>query len=63
MIKLINYMAFLIKCCIMKLPEIRKKKNKGKYTVTTKDDEKKYTYQNITKNIDVVIVKNFLFRV
>lgn len=47
------YMAFLIKCCIMKLPEIRKKKNKGKYTVTTKDDEKKYTYQNIAENIDI----------
>ena len=46
------YMAFLMKCCIMKLPEIRKKKkNKGKYTVTTKDNEKKYTYQNIAENI------------
>ena len=41
------YMSFLIKCCIMKLPEVRKKKkNKGKYTITTKGDEKKYTYQN-----------------
>lgn len=48
------YMAFLLKCCIMKLPEIRKKKkNKGKYTVTTKDEEKKYTYQNIAENIDI----------
>ena len=48
------YMSFLIKCRIMKLPEIRKKnKNKGKYTVTTKDDEKKYTYQNIAENIDI----------
>ena len=48
------YMAFLMKCCIMKLPEVRKKKkNKGKYTVTTKDDEKKYTYQNIAENIDI----------
>ena len=43
-----------MKCCIMKLPEIRKKKkNKGKYTVTTKDEEKKYTYQNIAENIDI----------
>lgn len=48
------YMAFLMKCCIMKLPEIRiKNKNKGKYTVTTKDDVKKYTYQNIAENIDI----------
>lgn len=29
----------------MKLPEVRKKKkNKGKYTITTKDNETKYTY-------------------
>lgn len=48
------YMSFLVKCCIMKLPEIRKKnKNKGKYTITDKDDEKKYTYQNIAENIDI----------
>lgn len=47
------YMSFLIKCCLMKLPEVRKKKNKGKYTVTTKDDEKKYTYQNIAENINI----------
>ena len=48
------YMSFLIKCCIMKLPEVRKKKkNKGKYTITTKGDEKKYSYQNIAENIDI----------
>ena len=48
------YMAFLMKCCIMKLPAVRmKKKNKGKYTVTTKDDEKKYTYQNIAESIEI----------
>jgi hypothetical protein len=48
------YIAFLMKCCIMKLPEIRKKKkNKGKYTITIKDDEKKYTYQNIAENINI----------
>ena len=39
------YMAFLLKCKVMKLPEVRKKKkNKGKYTITTKDNETKYTY-------------------
>lgn len=48
------YMSYLVKCCIMKLPEIRKKnKNKGKYTVETKDNEKKYTYQNIAENINI----------
>lgn len=47
------YMSFLIKCRIMKLPEIRKKRNKGKYTITTKDNEKKYIYQNIAENIDI----------
>ena len=39
------YIAFLLKCKVMKLPEVRKKKkNKGKYTITTKDNETKYTY-------------------
>ncbi len=48
------YMSFLLKCCIMKLPEIRKKrKNKGKYTITVTDESKKYTYQNIAENIDI----------
>ena len=48
------YMAFLLKCKIMKLPEVRKKKkNKGKYTVTTKDNESKHTYENIAENINI----------
>ena len=48
------YMAFLLKCKIMKLPEVRKKKkNKGKYTVTTKNNEDKYTYENIAENISI----------
>lgn len=48
------YMAFLLKCCIMNLPPIRKKKNKGKYTITINDqEEKKYTYQNIAENINI----------
>lgn len=54
------YMAFKMKCCIMKLPEIRKKKkNKGKYTVTTNKNETKYTYENIAENIDI----NDIYRV
>ena len=48
------YMAFLLKCKLMKLPEGRKKKkNKGKYTVTTKDNESKYTYENMAENINI----------
>ena len=48
------YMAFLLKCKIMKLPEVRKKKkNKGKYTVTTKENETRYTYENIAENINI----------
>lgn len=48
------YMSFLLKCCIMQLPEVRKKKkNKDKYTVTTTDEVKRYTYQNIAENIDI----------
>ena len=55
-------MSFLVKCCIMKLPEIRKKKkNKGKYTITTKAKEKKYTYQNIAKNIDINDIYKVIF--
>lgn len=48
------YMAYLLKCRIMKLPEVRKKKkNKGKYTVTKKESETKYTYENIAENINI----------
>ena len=48
------YMSFLLKCKLMKLPEVRKKKkNKGKYTVTQKDNETKYTYENIAENINI----------
>ncbi len=48
------YMSFLIKCCILKLSEVRKKKQKGKYTINVlKDNEKKYTYQNIAENIEI----------
>lgn len=45
------YMAYLLKCKIMRLPEVRKKRNKGKYTVTKKETETKYTYENIAENI------------
>ena len=48
------YMSFLMKCRIMKLPEIRKKKkNKGKYTIPSKEEEKKYTYQNIAESTNI----------
>lgn len=48
------YMSFLIKCRIMKLPEIRKKKkNINKYRTTTDNNITKYTYQNIAETIDI----------
>lgn len=48
------YMSFLMKCRIMKLPEIRKKKkNKSKYTIPSKEEEKKYTYQNIAESTNI----------
>lgn len=48
------YMAYLMKCCIMKLPEIRKKnKNKNKYRTTTDDNTKKYVYENLAENINI----------
>lgn len=47
------YMSYLLKCKIMKLPEIRKKKkNKGKYTTNTNTD-KKYVYENIAESINI----------
>ena len=48
------YMSYIMKCKIMNLPEIRKKKkNKGKYTVKTKDNDIRYTYQNIAEKIEI----------
>ena len=48
------YMAYILKCKIMKLKAVREpNKNKGKYRVTTKKDGDKYTYQNIAENIKI----------
>ena len=48
------YMSFLIKCCILKLPAARKKKQtKNKYRTTTDNNVTKYTYQNIAENTDI----------
>lgn len=45
------YMSYQLKCKILQLPEIRrKKKNKGKYTIQTNNQETKYTYDNIAEN-------------
>lgn len=52
-IKLSDYMVYIIKCKDLQLPEIRKKKNKGKYTIQNNDEEIKYTYDNIAENIDI----------
>ena len=48
------YMAYIVKCLILKLPAVRQpKKNKGEYTVATEDNETKYTYKNLAENIDI----------
>jgi len=48
------YMAYKIKCCIMKLPEVRKKKkNKNKYRTTKDNNVKKYVYENLAENINI----------
>ena len=53
-IKLSDYMVYIIKCKDLQLPEIRKKKNKGKYTIQTNEDkQKKYTYDNLAENIEI----------
>jgi transposase InsO family protein len=48
------YMAYILKCRIMKLPAVREpSKNKGKYRVTINNNKDKYTYQNTAENIEI----------
>ena len=54
------YMAYLLKCKLLKLPEVRKKKkNIGKYRTTTNNNVTKYVYDNIAENIEI----NDIFKV
>ena len=54
------YMAYLLKCKLLKLPEVRKKKkNIGKYRTTTNNKVTKYVYGNIAENIEI----NDIFKV
>lgn len=46
-------MAYTLKCKLLKLPEIRKKKQKGKYTIQTNNEEVKYIYDNIAESIEI----------
>lgn len=56
-----DYMSYLLKCKILKLPEIRKKrKNKGKYTIQTNNNETKYVYHNIAENIEITDINQVL---
>jgi putative transposase len=48
-----DYMTYTLKCKILKLPEIRKKKQKGKYTIQNNNEEVKYVYNNIAENIEI----------
>jgi transposase InsO family protein len=48
------YMAYLLKCKLLKLPEVRKKKKSiGKYRTITNNNATKYVYDNIAENIEI----------
>lgn len=56
-----EYMAYIIKCKDLKLPEIRKKKkNKGKYKTKENIDEVYYRYDNIAENIKITNINQVL---
>jgi putative transposase len=49
-----EYMAYIIKCKDLKLPEIRKKrKNIGKYRTKENVNEEVFRYNNIAENIEI----------
>ena len=54
-----DYMAYIIKYKELKLPEIRKKKNIGKYKINI-NLENNYTYKNIAENMDITDVNQVL---
>lgn len=54
-------MSYLLKCKVLQLPEVRKKKkNKGKYTIQTNNTETKYVYHNIAENINITDINQVL---
>jgi len=53
-------MAYMIKCKDLKLPEVRKKKTKGKYAVMTKEDAKKYVYENLAEHMQITDINQVL---
>lgn len=56
-----DYMAYIIKCRDLKLPEIRKKrKNIGKYKVKENIDEETFRYNNIAENININSINQVL---
>jgi len=60
-VRLSDYMAYTIKCKDLQLPEIRKKKNKGKYTIEKNDGkQKKYTYDNLAESINISDINQVL---
>ena len=52
-IYLSEYMVYKIKCKDLKLPEIRKKRNKGKYTIPITTKENQYRYDNIAETVNI----------
>lgn len=58
-IYLSDYMAYIIKCKELKLPEIRKKKNIGKYRINI-NLENNNTYKNIAENMKITDINQVL---
>ncbi len=55
-----DYMAYILKCKTLNLPEIRKKKKKGKYTIQNHETEVKYVYNNLAENIEISNINQVL---
>lgn len=53
-------MAYQVKCKSLNLPEVRKKRNIGKYRVTTKKDALKYVYDNLAEKIEITEMNQVL---
>lgn len=59
-IKLSDYMAFIIKCKELSLPEVRKKKNVGKYRIQVNNNDSGNVYKNIAENTIICNINQVL---
>lgn len=55
-----EYMAYIIKCKDLKLPEIRKKRNLGKYRTRENINEEYFRYDNIAENMEITDINQVL---